>query len=324
MKMGANVRLVIQVPCLNEEATLGLVLAAIPDKIEGVDTIDVLVVDDGSTDRTCEVAGKFRNVRCISNGYNRGLARGFQRGIDEGLRRGADIIVNIDGDNQYDPRSIPDLIAPILSGAAGIVIGDRRPGENAEFSASKRFLQRFGSWTVRRMSNLDVPDAVSGFRAYSREAALSINVLTTFSYTVETLIHAGQNGFRVASVPVRTNRTERPSRLFKSIPSFIGRQLATIVRSALMYRSLTVFFTLGAILLVIGLIPIARFLYFFAIGEGDGHIQSLVLGGVLILAGYLTLVLAGLSEVVATNRRLLEQMFARIKDMDDRSNHDPN
>lgn len=315
-------RLVIQVPCLNEEQSLALVLAGMPASITGVDQIDVLVIDDGSTDRTAEVAQKFRGVRCISSGYTRGLARGFQRGVDEALKLGADIIVNIDGDNQYDPRSIPNLIKPIIEGSADIVIGDRQPGRNKDFSVSKRFLQRFGSWTVRMMSDLRVPDAVSGFRAYSREAALSINVMTTFSYTVETLIHAGQNGLRVTSVPVDINKTERPSRLFKNIPSFVARQMATLMRSMLMYRSLALFVSLGLALIFVGVLPVARFLYFFVVGQGDGHIQSLVLGGTFILAGYLTLVLAGLSEVVATNRRLLEQVLSRLRQLDTKDERD--
>lgn len=315
-------RLAIQIPCLNEEQSLAIVLAGLPSSIAGVDRIDVLVIDDGSTDRTAEVAKKFRGVRCISSGYTRGLAKGFQRGVDESLKLGADIIVNIDGDNQYDPRSIPNLIKPIIEGSADIVIGDRRPGKNKNFSVGKRFLQRFGSWTVRIMSDLRVPDAVSGFRAYSREAALSINVMTTFSYTIETLIHAGQNGFRVASIPVDTNKTDRPSRLFKSIPSFVGRQMATLFRSLLMYRSLALFVALGMVLIFIGVLPVARFMYFFAIGQGDGHIQSLVLGGTIILAGYLTLVLAGLSEVVATNRRLLEQVLSKLRQLDVRNDRD--
>ena len=307
------VKLIIQIPCYNEEQTLPAVLAGIPETIPGVDVIETLVIDDGSSDRTVEVARKLGVTHIVQQGQNRGLARGFQRGIDEALRCGADIVVNTDGDNQYDGGSIPDLVRPILDGTADIVVGDRRAGSREDFSFTKRFLQRFGSWTVRQLASVQVPDAVSGFRAYTRDAALNINVLTNFSYTTETLIHASQRGYKIASVPVATNPQTRPSRLFKSIPSFVSKQAVTIVRSFVMYRSLRAFVGLGLVMLLIGMIPVVRFLYYYAIGQGDGKIESLILGGVFLLAGYLTTVLALLSDVVATNRKLIEQVLGRVR-----------
>lgn len=315
------VKLVIQIPCYNEEETLPDVLSSMPRAIDGVDQIEVLVIDDGSSDRTVEVA-RAHGATVISNRANRGLARTFQKGIEQALQSGADIIVNTDGDNQYDASSIPDLIRPILSGGADIVVGDRGAGSNRDFSLAKRFLQRVGSRTVKMLASADVPDAVSGFRAYSREAALSINVLTSFSYTTETLIHAGQRGFSIASVPVKVNKVERPSRLFTSIPSFVAKQGTTIVRSFVMYRSLRAFVALGLILSLIGAIPVIRFLYYYAIGQGEGHIQSLILGGVFMLAGYLTAVMALLSDVVATNRKLIEETLKRVRKIEMKIDHD--
>ncbi|WP_343346717.1 glycosyltransferase family 2 protein [Sphingomicrobium sp. XHP0239] len=307
------VKLIIQIPCYNEEQTLPSVLTGIPERIDGIDVIETLVIDDGSSDRTVEVARKLGVTHIVQQKQNRGLARGFQRGIDEALRCGADIIVNTDGDNQYDGSSIPELVRPILEGCADIVVGDRGAGERQDFSWTKRFLQKFGSWTVRQLASVQVPDAVSGFRAYTRDAAMNINVLTNFSYTTETLIHASQRGYKIASVPVATNPQTRPSRLFKSIPSFVSKQAVTIVRSFVMYRSLRAFVGLGLIMLLIGMIPVVRFLYYYAIGEGDGKVQSLILGGVFLLAGYLTTVLALLSDVVATNRKLIEQVLGRVR-----------
>ena len=314
-------KLIIQIPCYNEEQTLPAVLAGIPERIEGIDVIETLVIDDGSHDRTVEVARKLGVTHIVEQRRNRGLARGFQRGIDEALKRGADIIVNTDGDNQYDGSSIPDLVAPILAGSADIVVGDRGAGSRKDFSLAKRFLQRFGSWTVRQLASVEVSDAVSGFRAYTREAALTINVMTNFSYTTETLIHASQHGYTIASVPVATNPQTRPSRLFKSIPSFVSKQAITIVRSFVMYRSLRAFVGLGLVMLLIGMIPVVRFLYYYAIGEGDGKIQSLILGGVFLLAGYLTTVLALLSDVVATNRKLIEQVLEKVRRIELKTDH---
>ena len=308
-----DVKLIVQVPCFNEAETLAQVLAEIPRKIDGIAVVEVQVIDDGSTDATIEVARKGGADHIVRQKGNKGLASSFQAGINNALAQGADIIVNTDGDNQYCGSSIPDLVRPILEGHADIVLGDRRPGENTEFTFSKRLMQRVGSRVVRRLAGIEVTDAVTGFRAYNRDAAMSISVMTRFSYTIETLIHAGQSGMTVTSVPVRTNSATRPSRLFKSIGQFLGRQAVTMLRSCVMYRPLQSFMTAGIVMTIIGALPILRFLYFFAIGDGDGHIQSLVLGGVFLLAGYMTIVIAFLSDTIATNRRLAEEALLRLR-----------
>lgn len=313
-----SLKLIVQVPCYNEAETLPDVLAAIPRVIEGIAQIEVQVIDDGSSDATIEVARQANADHIVLQKSNKGLARSFQAGIDNALAQGADIIVNTDGDNQYCGSSIPDLVRPILEGRADIVLGDRRPSENREFSFGKRLLQRLGSRVVRRLAGIEVPDAVTGFRAYSREAAMSINVMTRFSYTVETLIHAGQRGLTVISVPVKTNSATRPSRLFKSTRQFMARQAVTMLRSCVMYRPLQTFMSVGILITIIGALPILRFLYFFATGEGDGHVQSLVLGGVFLLAGYLTMVIAFLSDTIATNRRLTEEALLRLRRLEAR------
>ncbi len=306
-------KLVVQIPCFNEEKTLPATLAAIPRKIPGVGVVEIQVVDDGSSDATVEIAERLGVDHIVRHARNKGLASAFQAGIENALSVGADIIVNTDGDNQYDGSSIPDLIRPIVDRQADIVLGDRKPGQNTEFSRSKRLLQRLGSRVVRNLAGVEVSDAVSGFRAYSRDAAMTINVMTPFSYTVETLIHAGQHGLTVASVPVRTNPVSRPSRLFRSNLQFIRKQIVTILRSCLMYRALSTFLALGLLLLGIGAVPVLRFLYFYVTGQGDGHVQSLVLGSVFLMAGYLTVVVAFLSDTIATNRRLTEAALIRLR-----------
>lgn len=306
-------KLIIQIPCLNEDANLEKVLRDIPGEIQGISVIETQVIDDGSVDRTVEIAHMMNVTHILRNKSNRGLAYSFQRGIENALLNGADIIVNTDGDNQYDSSSISDLVKPIVDGRADIVLGDRQPSRNAEFSPLKRLLQKVGSKVVSNLAQVDIMDAVSGFRAYSREAAMGINVMTRFSYTTETLIHAGQQGLTITSVLVKTNITNRPSRLFRSMRSFISKQAATILRSYVMYRPLNAFMTLGGVIMLIGMLPVIRFLYFFLIGEGDGKVQSLVLGGVFLLAGYITVVLALLSDTIATNRQLLERILKRVR-----------
>ncbi len=308
-----RIKVVVQIPCYNEAETLPAVLADIPRHIPGVDVVETLVIDDGSTDGTSEVARRLGVDHVIINVHNRGLARTFQTGIEHALAQGATVIVNTDGDNQYAGASIPDLVRPVLEGRADIAIGDRRPGDNAEFSRLKRMLQRVGSRVVRRLAGVDVADAVSGFRAYSRDAAFSINVMTSFSYTTETLIHAGQKGFKIVSVPVATNPTLRPSRLFKSMGSFLRKQTISILRSYVLYRSLSAFLVLGGAMVAIGLVPVVRFLYLYAIGQGEGHVQSLVLGGVFLLAGYITTLIAFLSDTISTNRRLTESILTHVR-----------
>jgi glycosyltransferase involved in cell wall biosynthesis len=293
-----------------------LVLGEIPTEIPGIDSIEVQVIDDGSSDDTSEIARIHGATYILRNRGNKGLARTFQVGIDHALRVGADIIVNTDGDNQYSGSSIPDLVAPLLRREADIVVGDRKPGKNAEFSLLKRFLQRFGSSVVRRLAGVDVTDAVSGFRAYTRDAALTINVMTTFSYTTETLIHAGQAHLKIVSVPVEINAVERPSRLFTSMCAFLRKQVVTILRSYTMYRPLSAFLTIGSTMIVIGALPVLRFLFYYMIGDGEGRVQSLILGGVFLLAGYITVIIALLSDALATNRRLTEQVLSRTRELE--------
>lgn len=311
-----GIRLIVQIPCHNEAKTLPSVIADIPRDIEGVDEVLIQVIDDGSTDETIEVAKRLGVNKIIRQKGNKGLARSFQFGIDSALADNADIIVNTDGDNQYCGASIPDLVRPIVNGQADIVLGDRNPGENKEFSKTKRLLQRLGSAVVRKLANVEADDAVTGFRAYSREAALRINVMTNFSYTIETLIHAGQQGLTVLSVPVQTNPSTRPSRLFKSTFHFIRKQVVTIIRSCVMYMPLRTFLIAGLALLAIGVAPILRFLYYYSLGQGDGHIQSLVIGGVCLIIGYVTVVIAFLSDTIATNRRLSENTLARVRNLE--------
>lgn len=312
-----GLKLVIQIPCFNEEDTLKRVLDDMPSAIEGIDTIEIQVIDDGSSDRTVEVALASGVHHVVSNRGNKGLARTFQAGINNAIAQGADIIVNTDGDHQYPGRYIADLVRPIVEGRADVVVGDRNPGANPEFSGLKRFLQRFGTRVVRHLSGVEsVTDAVSGFRAYSRAAALRINVMTRFSYTTETLIHAGQSGLTVLSVPVETNSATRPSRLFTSMSSFLRKQVVTILRSYFMYRPLSAFLTLGLVMTALGLVPILRFVWFYAIGEGEGHVQSLVIGSLFVSVGYVTAVIAFLSDAIATNRRLTEECLERLRKID--------
>lgn len=311
-------KLVVQIPCFNEEETLADVIKGIPKVIEGISKISVQIIDDGSTDKTVAIAKQCGVDKIITNKNNKGLARSFQAGINQALEDGADIILNTDGDNQYDSSSIPLLVRPIVQGGADIVIGDRNPASNKEFSFLKRKLQKFGSLMVKNLSQVNVPDAVSGFRAYTREAAMTINVMTSFSYTTETLIHAGQLKLKVVSIPIKTNNVVRPSRLFTSTFSFVQKQTATVLRSYVLYRSLSAFILLGATLTAIGLLPIIRFLIFYFMGEGDGKIQSLIIGSAFLLAGYITLVLALLSDAVAVNRKLSETTLIRLRKMEER------
>jgi glycosyltransferase involved in cell wall biosynthesis len=307
-------KLIVQIPCFNEEDTLASTVRDIPRRIEGIEKVEILIIDDGSTDRTVLLAREIGVEHIVRNKRNLGLARAFIIGIDACLKRGADIIVNTDGDNQYAGADIPKLIQPIVEGRADIVIGNREPHKISHFSPLKRWLQRVGSLTVRRLSGLDVPDPVSGFRAYSRDAALALNVVSEFSYTIESIVQASSLRFSITSVPVRTNGPMRESRLFKSIPQFLHRQLSTMFRMYAMYRPLRVFAALGAVLLMIGGLPILRFLYFyFFTSNGTGHLQSLVLGGVLVTLGFLTLVIALLADLIGWNRKLIEVMLEKVR-----------
>ena len=302
-------KVIIQVPCFNEEATLGATLDAIPHTIPGVDVIEILIVNDGSGDATEAVARQWGVDYIISHKINRGLAAAFATGIDHALRLGADIIVNTDGDNQYPGHQIPWLILPILENNADMVIGDRQTWRAHHFSLCKRLLQRLGSFVISGVARQAIPDAVSGFRAFSRQSAMRLNIVTSFSYTIETILQASQKGLKIESVPIRSVATSRRSRLFCNMPQFVFRSGATILQVYLMYHSFAVFVWLGLPLLIVGAIPMIRFFYLFALGNGGGHIQSLIIGGVLLVLGWLTLVFGVIAELLSVNRALSEIML---------------
>ena len=311
-------KLVIQIPCYNEAESLPETLLALPRQFEGIDEVQYIVIDDGSVDDTSGVAQRFGVHHIVRHRTNRGLAAAFRTGLDRALAEGADIIVNTDADNQYDARDIETIVAPILAGKADIVIGDRQVANNENFGPFKRLLQVFGSHVVQRLSGTRVTDAVSGFRAISRNAARRIYVLSRFSYTTEMLIQAGRSRLSVISVPVRTNPVARPSRLFKSIPQFLFNQGVTILRAYSMYNPLKVFLLAGGFLSLMGAAPIIRFIYFYTIGQGGGHIQSLVLGGTLLTLGAIAMMLGMIADLVGRNRQLMEQTFERIRILEDR------
>lgn len=306
-------KLIVQIPCFNEEQTLAQTLKDIPRQIPGVDVVEVLVLDDGSTDRTVEVAKQAGADHIISLGQHRGLAKAFMAAIDASVRLGADLIVNTDGDNQYDGRDIQTLIAPVLEGRAEMVIGDRRIDSLDHFSSLKKILQKVGSWVVRQASDTDIPDTTSGFRAYSKRAALRLTVFSDFTYTLETIIQARHKGIQVTHVPVRTRADVRPSRLVKSTWYYLTRSVGTIVRIYAMYRPLHVFSVISGVLLLSGLAISARFLYYYAQGAGGGRVQSLILSALLILLGFQSLIIGLLSDLVSANRRLLEEILFRLK-----------
>jgi len=306
-------KLIVQIPCFNEEATLPQTVADIPRQIDGVERVEILVVDDGSSDRTAAVAREIGVDHVVCHKNNKGLARAFRTGIDSCLGLGADIIVNTDGDNQYAGADIPRLIEPILSGRADIVVGDRQTSTLAHFSWIKRKLQATGSFVVRQLSDTGVPDTVSGFRAISREAALQLNIVSSFSYTIEMLIQAGRKQMAIVSVPVGTNEVTRQSRLFKGIPNFVKHSLITMVRMYAMYKPLRAFAYIGLALAGLGALPVIRFLFFYLTDAGDGHIQSLILGGVLIVIGLMTLLIGLVADLINFNRQLLELTLEKVR-----------
>lgn len=309
-------KLIVQIPCYNEEHTLPATLADIPRSIPGIDQVEILIIDDGSRDRTVEVARELGVEHIVCNKRNLGLARTFRRGIEECLRAGADIVVNTDGDNQYCGADIPKLVAPILRGSADIVIGDRQTAKISHFSPFKKWLQWFGSGVVRKLAGIWVADTVSGFRAFSREAALRLNIVSTFSYTIETVIQAGNRSLAVESVPIRTNAKTRESRLFKSIPQFVRNSLGTMLRIYAMYQPLRIFLTLAFVLLLIGVVPLVRFLFLFVQGEGQGHIQSLVIGGMFMIMGFLSLMIGVVVDLISFNRQLIERTLEIVRRME--------
>ena len=308
-------KLIIQIPCYNEEQTLAITLAELPRQVPGADSVEWLIVDDGSTDGTVAVARAHGADHVVRHPVNLGLARAFMTGLTACLDRGADIIVNTDADNQYHAGDIPKLIAPILAGRAAITIGARPIDTIPHFSPVKKVLQRVGSWVVRRFSGLQVEDAPSGFRGYSRDAALRMNVFNRYTYTLETIIQAGQSGIAVESVPVRVNAELRPSRLVRSIPSYIGRSLGTILRIFVTYRPLRTFAAIGSAFLAIGVAIGVRFLAYYATGHGSGHIQSLILAAIVSVTGFQLLVLGVVADIISVNRRLLEDLQVRLRSL---------
>jgi glycosyltransferase involved in cell wall biosynthesis len=312
-------KLIIQIPCFNEAEALPATVAALPKSIPGIDEIETLVIDDGSTDGTAEVARRHGVQHIVRHRRNRGLAAAFQSGLDAALAAGADIIVNTDADGQYRGEDIAVLVAAVVAGEADIVIGDRGVGRNEHFHPVKRQLQRLGSMVVRRLSRTKVTDAVSGFRAISRDAAQRITITTEFSYTTDMLIQSGRKRMAIASVPIRTNSTERPSRLFKSIPQFIANTMITILRAYATYNPLRTFALMGLLITLVGMIPILRFLWFWIAGDGAGHVQSLVLGGALLILGTLTVIMSLLADMIGTNRKLLETTLAHIRRLEENS-----
>lgn len=310
-------KLIIQIPSYNEESTLAEAIKSLPGQIEGIREIEYLVIDDGSTDRTAEVA-KEAGAVVVRHPVNLGLARAFMTGIETGLQRGADIIVNTDADNQYDAKCIKDLIHPILRGEADFVIGER-PIESVEsFSFIKKKLQRLGSRVVRILSGTEIKDAPSGFRAISRMAAQQLNVFSEYTYTLETIIQAGHKGIAIKSVPIRVNAVQRPSRLVKSISNYVRRSALTMLRIFMVYRPLKFFFAFGIISLAGGTGLGIRFLVYYILGEGGGKVQSLILAALLIGIGFLFFALALLSDLIAVNRKLLERMQVSMYRMEEK------
>jgi glycosyltransferase involved in cell wall biosynthesis len=309
-------KVIIQIPCYNEAETLEIALNDLPKHIDGIDEIEYLIINDGSRDNTVEVARNWGVHHIVSFARNKGLAKGFMAGISECLRQGADIIVNTDADNQYCGEDIEKLVRPILEGRADIVIGERPIDQTEHFSPLKKKLQHFGSWVVRKASGTDIPDAPSGFRAYSRDVALRLNVVNAYTYTLEQIVQAGMNKWAIISVPIRTNGELRPSRLFSSMFGYVKRSMVTIVRAYVMYRPLRFFTGVGCIPLFLGILLGIRYIVYWCMGAGAGMIQSLILCSLLIMVGVLVIVLGILADVIAANRKILENIQYHVRNMD--------
>ena len=313
-------KLIIQIPCYNEADTLAVALRELPRSMEGFDKVEWLVINDGSTDNTVDVAKAEGVDHIVSFNRNQGLARAFMAGLDACLKLGADVIVNTDADNQYNAKDIPLLVKPLLDKKAELVIGARPISEISHFPFIKKQLQRLGSWAVRLASKTDVPDAPSGFRAISREAALRLNVFNDYTYTLETIIQAGQKNMAITSVPVRVNKDLRPSRLVRSIPAYIAKSILTIVRIFVAYKPFRFFMTMGLLLFASGFIIGLRYLYYLFRNGGEGHIQSLILASILLGIGFQTMLVAFLADLQAVNRRLMEDVQYRLKKMQYKQN----
>ena len=306
--------LIIQIPCFNEEETLPATLADLPRQIDGVDRIEILIIDDGSTDRTIEVAQAHGVHHLVKFPANRGLAAAFRAGIDACLRLGADYIVNTDGDNQYNGANIPALVEPVVSGRADVAIGDRKTSSIAHFSWLKKRLQVLGSWVVRQFSGTTVADTTSGFRCWSREAARRLNLVNPFTYTLESIIQTGHDKLTIESVPITTNDKLRESRLFKSIRSYVTRSAGVILRSYLLYRPFRTFMTLGAASFGLGVLGLLRFLYFyFFTASASGHVQSVILSGAMLVIGVQLGMMAMVADLISANRKLAEETLVRLR-----------
>lgn len=310
-------KLIIQIPCLNEEKALPITFKELPKQIEGIDEIEVLVINDGSCDRTVEVAKELGVNHVISYNQTKGLARAFQAGLEAALRLGADIIVNTDADNQYQGQDIAKLVQPIIDGKASMVVGCRDIDSIEHFSASKKRLQKLGSWVVRQLSNTDIPDATSGFRAYNREAALKLNIVSDFTYTLETIIQAGNKDIPLSHVPVRTNEKLRESRLFTNTTDYLKRTIPNILRIYTMYRPLRIFSYAGIIVMGLGFLVSLRFFYSFIVApSASRHIQSLIMATALLIIGFQIMVIGLLSDIIAANRKLIEEVLYKVKKLE--------
>lgn len=311
-------KLIIQIPCLNEAETLPKTLTDLPKHIDGIDVIETLVIDDGSTDNTSDVARNHGVNHVIRLTKRKGLAHVFQVGLDASLNRGGDIIVNTDADGQYKGEDIPRLVQPILAGKADIVIGNRDIENIKQFSWIKKRLQRLGSAIVRQLAGSKIPDATTGFRAYNREAALRLNIISNYTYTIESIIQAEHKNLAIKNITIQTNPVNRPSRLFKSIPEYLQQSIVTMIRVWAMYNPLRMFLNLGIISLCIGGLLIWRFLIFYWAGRGSGNIQSLIIAAIFTIAGLQLLVMGLIADLIASNRRLIEETLLKVKKIETR------